>query len=151
MSWVLLVRDVIAAGRVRAGGWYDAQWSSSVDGGRGRIGWRLASDGVSRCERQGACVAANAEAGWREVMDEAGLAKREPLVGTWEARWGYVATLHAELPRWGLVVWTAGMFTSACAAWPQAVVLVCEGVWVECVCHVHSRGRFVRWEGRCRY
>ena len=56
----------------------------------------------------------------------------------------YVATLHAELPRWGLVVWTAEMSPSAFAAWPQAVVLVCEGVWVECVCHVHSRGRFVR-------
>lgn len=46
-----------------------------------------------------ACVAGPQEwfearervAGWREAMDEAGLSKREPLVGSWEARWGYVA------------------------------------------------------------
>ena len=30
-------------------------------------------------------------AGWREAMDEAGLPKREPLIGLWEASWGYVA------------------------------------------------------------
>ena len=30
-------------------------------------------------------------AGWREGMDEAGLLKREPLVGLWEASWGYAA------------------------------------------------------------
>ena len=43
-----------------------------------------------------ACVAGPQEwfearervAGWREAMDEAGLSKREPLVGSWEARWG---------------------------------------------------------------
>ena len=46
-----------------------------------------------------ACVAGPQEwfearervAGWREAMDEAGLSKRAPLVGSWEARWGYVA------------------------------------------------------------
>ena len=30
-------------------------------------------------------------AGWREGMDEAGLPKREPLIGLWKASWGYVA------------------------------------------------------------
>ena len=30
-------------------------------------------------------------AGWREAMGENALRMREPLVGSWEARWGYVA------------------------------------------------------------
>ena len=54
---------------------------------------------MSLGHRDIACVAGPQEwfearervAGWREAMDEAGLSKREPLVGSWEARWGYVA------------------------------------------------------------
>ena len=55
MSRAPVVYDVNKAGRMREGGRYDAQWSSSVDGGRGRIGRSLSSDGVSRGERKG-CV-----------------------------------------------------------------------------------------------
>lgn len=36
-------------------------------------------------------VARERMAGWREAMDEAGLPKREPLIGLWEASWGYAA------------------------------------------------------------
>ena len=54
---------------------------------------------MSLGHRDIACVAGPHEwfearervAGWREAMDDAGLPKREPLVGSWEARWGYVA------------------------------------------------------------
>ena len=35
MSWALVVYDVNKAGRMREGGRDVAQWSSSVDGGRG--------------------------------------------------------------------------------------------------------------------
>ena len=59
----------------------------------------LAEHLISLGHRDIACVAGPQEwfearervAGWREAMDEAGLPKREPLVGSWEARWGYVA------------------------------------------------------------
>ena len=59
----------------------------------------LAEHLMSLGHRDIACVAGPQEwfearervAGWREAMDEAGLPKRAPLVGSWEARWGYVA------------------------------------------------------------
>ena len=54
----------------------------------------LAEHLMSLGHRDIACVAGPQEwfearervAGWREAMDEAGLSKREPLVGSWEAR-----------------------------------------------------------------
>ena len=59
----------------------------------------LAEHLLSLGHRDIACVAGPREwfvarermAGWREAMDEAGLPKREPLIGLWEASWGYVA------------------------------------------------------------
>ena len=59
----------------------------------------LAEHLLSLGHRDIACVAGPQEwfvarermAGWREAMDEAGLPKREPLIGLWEASWGYVA------------------------------------------------------------
>ena len=52
----------------------------------------LAEHLLSLGHRDIACVAGPRE--WfvaREAMDEAGLPKREPLIGLWEASWGYVA------------------------------------------------------------
>ena len=59
----------------------------------------LAEHLLSLGHRDIACVAGPQEwfvarermAGWREGMDEAGLPKREPLIGLWKASWGYVA------------------------------------------------------------
>ena len=59
----------------------------------------LAEHLLSLGHRDIACVAGPQEwfvarermAGWREAMDEAGLPKREPLIGLWEASWGYAA------------------------------------------------------------
>ena len=56
----------------------------------------LAEHLLSLGHRDIACVAGPQEwfvarermAGWREAMDEAGLPKREPLIGLWEASWG---------------------------------------------------------------
>ena len=69
----------------------------------------LAEHLLSLGHRDIACVAGPQEwfvarermAGWREAMDEAGLPKREPLVGLWEASWGYAAgqrLVEAGLP-----------------------------------------------------